>query len=103
MQLKKSPSELFVRNESLKEECRRIVTNPAFKALVNAAVDRMGPFKRTGGFSDKQHIQDRIDGGKESLVLFISNLMSLPYKENIEETKDFEFIHPLDALDSTLV
>jgi len=97
-------SEEFIKDGDLRQRCKRIVENEDFHALLRAAYSRIGPYKLGLNFSQEQHIQDRIDGGRTAVFAFVKELMSLPYKEiPYKEEDENQFVDPMDVLDSNLV
>lgn len=97
-------SEEFIKDGDLRQRCKKIVENEDFHLLLKAAYTRIGPYKINFNFSQDQHIQDRIDGGRIAVFAFVKELMSLPYKEIPYKSEDEnQFVDPMDVLDSNLV
>ena len=76
-------SEEFIKRGDLKAKCRKIVESEEFQNLMRAAYSRLGPYRANLSFSDKEHIQDRIDGGRIAVTAFVKELMTLPYKDSL--------------------
>ena len=64
-------SEEFIKRGDLKAKCRKIIESEEFQNLMRAAYSRLGPYRANLSFSDKEHIQDRIDGGRIAVTAFV--------------------------------
>ena len=101
---RKLTSEQFLKDGELKLRCQKIIENPDFQDLLRAAYSRLGPYRMDMNFSEKEHVQARIDGGRAAAFAFMKELTTLPYKQiNQEDSNINQFIDPIDALDATLV
>lgn len=94
-------SEEFIKDGDLKLRCRRIVESQDFQTLLRVAYSRMGAFRNNLSFSDKEHVQDRLDGGRQALFAFVKEITTLPYKEiqRIDEEEN-QFVDPMDVFNS---
>lgn len=84
--------EKFLNNSDYKTMARRVMDEEWFQSWLDAVFAGLGPFSAEAKFDERPHIQDRKDGGKSAINLFLHRLTTLPYTEGVREPVSDEYI-----------
>lgn len=89
---KREVLELFENNPDYKAQARAALEQPWMQAWLDAVLVNMGPYSVDTPFNQLPHIQDRIDGGKAAVNHFLHRLVTLPYRETLNQEADDEYV-----------